>query len=194
VSTASARSYHHGNLRSALLEAAEAALATGSDLSLRELARQVGVSHAAPRRHFADKQALLDALAEDGFHRLGTQLRAAVADGDFEARLLRFARSYVAFAVEHAALLDLMWAGKHRLDAVRVASDEAFTAPLALISEGQATGEVVSGDTEAVATVAVATLHGLAAMVNNGMLAAADLDEVVPATVQRLLLGLRPRA
>ena len=77
--TTSARTYHHGNLREALLTAAESALASGGDLSLRALARQVGVSHAAPRRHFSDKQALLDALAEDGFVRLGTVLREAVA-------------------------------------------------------------------------------------------------------------------
>ena len=57
--TTSARTYHHGNLREALLTAAESALASGGDLSLRALARQVGVSHAAPRRHFSDKQALL---------------------------------------------------------------------------------------------------------------------------------------
>ena len=143
--TTSARTYHHGNLREALLTAAESALASGGDLSLRALARQVGVSHAAPRRHFADKQALLDALAEDGFVRLGRALREAIAEGDFEARLLGFARAYVAFAVEHAALLDLMWAGKHRLEAVRAASDQAFAAPLALIVEGQAAGEVVRG-------------------------------------------------
>ena len=60
-----------------------------------------------------------------------------------------------------------------------------------MIVEGQAAGEVVAGDLEQVATVAVATFQGLAAMVNNGMLAAADLDEIVPATVERLLLGLR---
>ena len=69
--TATARPYHHGNLRPALLGAAERALARGRELSLRELAREIGVSHAAPRRHFADKQALLDALALDGFERLG---------------------------------------------------------------------------------------------------------------------------
>src|SRR5919107_3634135 len=74
-----ARPYHHGNLRAALLEAAERALARGGELSLRELAREVGVSHAAPRRHFADKQALLDALAEGGFERLGAEMRAAIA-------------------------------------------------------------------------------------------------------------------
>ena len=73
------RTYHHGNLRAALLEEAERALAAGEDLSLRELARRAGVSHAAPRRHFADKQALLDALATDGFERLGRELDAAMS-------------------------------------------------------------------------------------------------------------------
>ena len=192
--TASARTYHHGNLREALLSAAESALAEGGDLSLRALARQVGVSHAAPRRHFSDKQALLDALAEDGFLRLGALLREASGGEDFAGRLLGFARAHVAFAVEHAALLDLMWAGKHRSEAVRAASDQAFAAPIANIVEGQAAGEVVPGDLEEVATVVVAAFQGLAAMVNNGMLAAADLDEIVPATVERLLLGLRPRS
>src|SRR4051795_6226778 len=130
----STRPYHHGNLRSALLEAAERTLADGGELSLRELAREVGVSHAAPRRHFAGKQALLDALAEDGFERLGAEMRET-ASGDFEARMLGFAREYVRFAVEHAALLDLMWAGKHRVAAVRAASERAFAAPIASIVE-----------------------------------------------------------
>jgi AcrR family transcriptional regulator len=192
--TTSARTYHHGNLRTALLSAAETALAAGEDLSMRELARRVGVSHAAPRRHFSDKQALLDALAEDGFVRLGEELRAAIADGDFSERMLGFAWAYVTFAIDHAALVDLMFAGKHRVEAVRVASDQAFQAPLALVLEGQAAGEVVPGELEQVATIALATLHGLAAMVINGMLDAAALDEIVPATVERLLLGLRPRA
>jgi AcrR family transcriptional regulator len=192
--TTSARTYHHGNLRTALLSAAETALAAGEDLSMRELARRVGVSHAAPRRHFSDKQALLDALAEDGFVRLGEELRAAIADGDFSERMLGFAWAYVTFAIDHAALVDLMFAGKHRVEAVRVASDQAFQAPLALVLEGQAAGEVVPGELEQVATIALATLHGLAAMVINGMLGDAALDEIVPATVERLLLGLRPRA
>src|SRR4051812_18850534 len=108
VVTATPRAYHHGNLRAALLEGAERTLAAGAELSLRELARAVGVSHAAPRRHFADKQALLDALAEDGFLRLGAALDDALAGAGpaFDARLLEFARTFVSFAVEHAALLD----------------------------------------------------------------------------------------
>src|SRR3954453_1156083 len=98
------RPYHHGNLRAALLESAEQTLNDGGELSLRELARQVGVSHAAPRRHFAGKQALLDALAEDGFERLGDETQAAVdaAGRSFRKRLTALARAYVRFATEHA--------------------------------------------------------------------------------------------
>src|ERR1700733_3839806 len=85
------RPYHHGNLRPALLAQAERTVRERGvqALSLRELARDVGVSHAAPRRHFPDRQALLDALAHDGFERLGGELRGAVdgAGEDFEARL-----------------------------------------------------------------------------------------------------------
>ena len=197
----SQRPYHHGNLRAALLACAERTLSQegAGELSLRELARQVGVSHAAPRRHFPDKQTLLDALAQDGFERLGRDLREAMeAAGDqFDARLLAFARAYVAFATRHAALLELMFAGKHRpgaADSLRTAADRAFAAPLALITEGQAAGEVIPGDPERVAIVAWAALQGLASMVNSGMLdGGATLDDVVADAVHRLVLGLRPR-
>src|SRR5919198_104925 len=84
------RPYHHGALREALLEQAERTVRErGADaLSLRELAREVGVSHGAPRRHFPDRQALLDAVAEAGFERLGVELRSALAGAgeDFERR------------------------------------------------------------------------------------------------------------
>jgi AcrR family transcriptional regulator len=194
------RPYHHGNLRSTLLSCAERTLSEhgAGDLSLRELARQAGVSHAAPRRHFADKQSLLDALAEDGFDRLGGELREAMAaaGGAFHARLLAFAQTYVRFATQHAALLDLMFAGKHRegaADSLREAADRAFEAPLALIAEGQAAGHVVPGDPERVAIVTWAALQGLASMVNSGMIADAGLDELVADAVDRLVAGLRPR-
>jgi AcrR family transcriptional regulator len=194
------RPYHHGNLRSTLLEAAERTLSERgvAELSLRDLARQVGVSHAAPRRHFAHKQALLDALAEDGFERLGSELRAAMepAGEDFGALMRAFARAYVHFATDHAALLELMFAGKHRPDAsesLRRAADAAFEAPLGLVTAGQAAGAVVAGDPERVGTVAFATLQGIAVLANSGMIDAGELDETVDDAVERLLDGLRPR-
>src|ERR1700686_3355801 len=93
------RPYHHGNLREALLQAAERTVRERGvqDLSLRELAREIGVSHAAPRRHFPDRQALLDALAEAGFARLGADLRTAGdrAGEDFQAKLRATAAAYL---------------------------------------------------------------------------------------------------
>ncbi|RIJ59885.1 TetR/AcrR family transcriptional regulator [Clavibacter phaseoli] len=109
------RPFHHGNLRAVLLEQAEAMLRTdGIDgLSLRELARQAGVSHGAPRSHFIDRQALLDALAERGFTRLTEDVRSALATrGSLHARFVRVARAYVDFAVEDAALMELMFQAK----------------------------------------------------------------------------------
>ncbi len=197
---ASTRPYHHGNLRSELLVHAERALAEGGirDLSLRELARQAGVSHAAPRRHFPDKQALLDALAEDGFERLGRELETAMdAAGDaFDARLRAFAHAYVRFATEHAALLELMFAVKHSPDAgegSRAASERAFAAPLALVAKAQADGQIVGGDPERVSIVAFAALQGLASLINGGLVDEPERDELVADAVERMLLGMRPR-
>lgn len=194
-----ARSYHHGNLRAALLARAEETVRERGvqALSLRELARETGVSHGAPRRHFGDRQALLDALAEEGFVRLGQALAAAVRDAEpgCTARLQALARAYVHFAMRHAALLELMYAGKHRAGAesVYAAAEEAFAVSLDVFAQAQESGELVSGDPESLAQVALATLHGLVAMANSGMLEAEELETVVPEAVERLLSGLRPR-
>jgi len=195
-----ARPYHHGNLREALLAAGEDALESGGQqgLSLRELAREVGVSHAAPRRHFPDRQALLDALAESGFARLGAALSAAVdgAGAGFDARLAALARAYIAFATARPALSELMFAAKHQADAppsLRAAAEAAFAPALTAVADGQAAGEVAPGDPDRVTLVASAALQGIVAMANNGMLDETPLEDVVDDVVSRLVLGLRPR-
>jgi AcrR family transcriptional regulator len=199
VTAQATRPYHHGNLRAVLLDrAAQVVSERGvGALSLRELARDVGVSHAAPRRHFADRQALLDALAEEGFIRLGADLRGAIdgAGTACDARLKALAAAYVAFATRHAALLDLMFAGKHRAGGgdVYVAADRAFEAPMQVIADAQAAGELAPGDPERVATLAFATMQGLTALANGGMLDPGELDAIVTGAVDQLLDGLRPR-
>ena len=166
-------------------------------MSLRELARDVGVSHAAPRRHFADRQALLDALALEGFERLGDDLRAALAGAgaSFDARLNALARSYLAFATAHGALVELMFATK--LGRARRSSSPRRTAHSARCSTrssaAQAAGELVPGDPEQVGVPIFATLQGLTAMVNGGMLGAEQLDAAVTVAIDQLLHGLRPR-
>jgi AcrR family transcriptional regulator len=191
--------YHHGNLRSALLDqAARTVDERGAQaLSLRELAREIGVSHAAPRRHFPDRQALLDALAEDGFERLGAALAQAAQDAGsrFGARLHALARAYIAFATRQPALLELMFAGKQREGAgrVRETADRAFAIALEAIAAAQATGELEEGDPARVAIVAFATLQGLAAMANGGLIEGAPVDAVVHDAIEQLLTGLLPR-
>src|ERR1700758_477991 len=111
------RPYHHGHLRATLLAEAERTLSEDGieALSLRELARRAGVSHAAPRRHFADRQALVDALVEAGVTRLADEVRTAIddADGDYPARLRAAAAAYVRFATRDAALTELMFAAQN---------------------------------------------------------------------------------
>lgn len=193
------RPYHHGNLRAVLLEQAVRTVDERGvqALSLRELAREVGVSHAAPRRHFPDRQALLDAIGEDGFERLGAALAQAVdrAGTAFGARLHALAQAYIAFSSDHPALLELMFAGKQRAgaDRVRETADRAFAIALTVIAEAQAAGELAPGDPGRVAIVAFATLQGLAAMANGGMIDEAPVQDVVTDAIDQLLDGLRPR-
>jgi AcrR family transcriptional regulator len=192
------RPYHHGSLRDALLSVAEQTLREqGQDeLSLRELAREIGVSHAAPRRHFRDRQALLDALAITGFERLGAQLEAAVgaADGDFTARLRAAVVTFVRFATRDAALLELMFSTKHRDGAedVREAAGAAFSPLPGLIEQGRAEGLLAADTSEQAGIVLLATVQGIATLINGGMVEAARLDELVDAAVEQFLRGNRP--
>lgn len=98
------KSYHHGDLRPELLEAALALIAEGGieNLSLRECARRAGVSHAAPYRHFASKGELLWALAEEGLEMLAAAGRRAMEGlSDPDARIDAYGAAYVRFAFEH---------------------------------------------------------------------------------------------
>ncbi|ESP97965.1 MULTISPECIES: TetR/AcrR family transcriptional regulator [Streptomyces] len=198
--TTERRPYHHGNLRTDLLDAAERSLrAHGAEqLSLRDLARDVGVSHAAPRRHFADRRALLDALAESGFMRLGEELRAAVNEIDDEydlpARLHAFASAYVRFATENAALTGLMNSSKHRPGATAVAeaAAAAFGQISELIEDGQQRGELEGDDPEETGLVIYATVLGITSMLNSGMIEPARLEGLVSTAVTQFLRGARP--
>jgi AcrR family transcriptional regulator len=106
--------YHHGDLQNALLEASVSLIEEHgvAGLSLREAARRVGVSHAAPYRHFADKNALLIALAEQGFSWLIASAEAAMAAApDATAALLAYGRQYVRFALRHPVHFRVMFTG-----------------------------------------------------------------------------------
>jgi AcrR family transcriptional regulator len=105
--------YHHGDLRQALLKAAEEELKEKGveGFTLRSCAKRAGVSHAAPAHHFKDANALLTALAAVGFARFNATLEArrARAGQDPEARLLALGLGYIAFATAEPALFRLMF-------------------------------------------------------------------------------------
>jgi len=119
--------YHHGDLRAALLEAGEVLLAERGPegFTLRELARRVGVSYAAPAHHFPDVAALLTELAAIGFERLAAAMAAAAAPlADPVARLMAIGHAYVATAIAQPAIFRLMFHSKR----VHVASPRLLEA------------------------------------------------------------------
>ncbi|WP_237525637.1 TetR/AcrR family transcriptional regulator [Streptomyces sp. SID4985] len=199
--TPTTRPYHHGDLRAALLENAERTLREkgAAALSLRELARATGVSHAAPGRHFKDKQALLDALALDGYERLDRALTAATAadpGAPLEQRMTALARAYLGFAIENPELLELMFARKHEpagSDHLAAAVDRTLGSLTRLFTDAQERGEIVQGDPERITLVAAASLHGLAALIAGCALDADDAMTGLDEHVHLLLHGLKPR-
>ena len=106
------RSYHHGDLRNALLEAARSILEEDdlSELSLRAVARRAGVSHAAPYRHFPNHEALLVELAMEGFAELRQEIATAVTAPDVESdRIAKIGAAYMRFVARRPALASLMF-------------------------------------------------------------------------------------
>ena len=106
------RSYHHGDLRNALLGAARTILEEESltELSLRAVARKAGVSHAAPYRHFPNHEALLVELAVEGFVELREEIRSAVSAPDAESdRITKIGAAYMRFVARRPALASLMF-------------------------------------------------------------------------------------
>jgi AcrR family transcriptional regulator len=171
--------YQHGDLRRALVQAGLKLLSEGGipNLSLRAAAELAGVSHAAPYRHFQDKDALLAAIAEEGFRILTARMREEIAARGPEADLLvRFSASgvgYVSFAVEHPAYLRLIFGGTMSPEAavppsLQAAGQEAYSVLRDLVSEGIATGRFRPGDPDHHSLTAWSLVHGLSMLLIDG--------------------------
>lgn len=167
--------YHHGDLRRALLDAALSLVAEGhvADLSLREVARRAGVTNAAPYHHFADKSALLAAVARQGFEGLIAELqRAAARKTSLESELLAMAEAYVAFARARAAHYRVMFLPdvKESPDAheLRAAAERAFGMLVERVARARPGGPASSH--LVLAGTVWAALHGLALLAIDRML------------------------
>jgi len=180
-----AATYHHGNLRAEVLEVAARIVAMrGVDaLSMRELAREAGVSHGAPAHHFGDRRGLLTALAADGFGRLADALESSVTAGDFA----RTAVAYVRFAAENPGSFDVMFRyGSLTLEDPELSAAQQRTADL--LSAGVETIEddrVVVSRNDA-RNAAWSLVHGLATLWTNGALGSDNLESATLAAARQL--------
>jgi AcrR family transcriptional regulator len=153
--------YHHGDLRRALVAAGLVLLeeSGAAALGLREMARLVGVSAAAPYRHFADRKALLEAVAAQGFRDFTAAMEQAIAGVEPGEQLARMAQAYVGFARQQPALFRLMFSSElhpYRDPELREQADAAYAtiAVAAAREDKSAPGEV--------AVTCWAFVHGLA--------------------------------
>jgi len=171
------RPYHHGDLRLAALAAAEQILEEQGvqALTLRAVARAVGVSHTAPKNHFDDLVGLLSELAAVGYRRFGARLSAAMeaAGDDPLARMKAMGRAYVGFARAHRGLFQLMFRGE-RLDMGRPALQEAIVSSrnaLRMAAAARAPGKSLPAR-ELVAQAAAmwSLVHGYAMLLLDGRL------------------------
>ncbi len=167
------RPFHHGNLRAVLLDQAEEVLRErGIDaLSLRELARAAGVSHGAPRSHFIDRNALLDALAERGFIRLANEVTEAVSQApeEYAAVLHAAGAAYLAFALREPALHDLMFAAKagDPSQAVNTAAEGLFATLTGIMSTGVEAGAYDARDVGRLTLLMGTTIQGISAFIGS---------------------------
>ena len=184
--------YHHGNLREAVLErAAQVVAEHGVEaLSLRSLARDLGVSHSAPSRHFPDRAALLSALAKSGFERsVEAMLDGAEAAGKNPiVRYRALGRSYVRFAVEHPALFRAMNHPEVRAQMdndTRAASQVFFRTLREGVEEAQKAGWHPEADPEALVAFSIGGAMGAADLLSDDQ-SRNDLGVVDPGKRERL--------
>ena len=181
--------YYGGDLRRELLkEALELIGREGpSAVSLRSLARRLGVSHAAPANHFPDKAALFTAIATEGFELLGAAITEAADQAGPDAtagqRFRATGRAYTGFALAHPAHFAVMWRRDllHPDDpALAAAGDATFALLLAAVRDVQAEGWAAGADPQTVAFLAWSVVHGLATLWLGGSLdhAQRPFDEI----------------
>lgn len=194
--------YHHGDLRRALVDAASELVKEHgpAGITLREAARRAGVTHAAPYRHFADKEALLAALAEEGFLQLRRAIEQAMEGGSATEQLERIGVAYVRFARDNPSQFRVMFGAemgdKRRYPSLTQADQAVFDLVCKAIEGAQAEGALTAGNPARLGMVQWSMLHGVAMLVVDGQMERAGvkaehLDEFARRVARTAQAGLR---
>ncbi len=179
--TANKTSYHHGDLRASLLDAAKAMLKESAieGLSLRKLADRVGVSRTAPYHHFKDKNELLCAIAEEGFSNWHTLAQRIFELPNLSAKekYQQFIHGYISYAADNPELYDLMfgrtiWKKKAATEQLKEVAYPSFQFQITMTKLWQEQGLMPkSEDTLRLAQVTWGTMHGIARLLIDGIYA-----------------------
>jgi AcrR family transcriptional regulator len=185
INMAKKNTYHHGDLKNALIKAGTEILAKNGvgGLSLRQVAQKAGVSHAAPYAHFADKQALIAAISTEGFRQLYEQVVAVIGryENDPARQLLETAWTYVQFAMNDPDQFKIMFSSvlekeKEYPDFVAM-SQKTFQQVVAVVVSCQAAGVLREGPGELTAVTVWSAVHGLIALLLEGQIPHAVLEQ-----------------
>ncbi len=197
--------YHHGDLRAALIDAAVQILEKRGEeaLTLRAVARHVGVSQAAPYHHFADKVAILAAVGEEGFLHLSAAMEDAKATAGRGPRdiLRALGVAYVRFAVRHPSHFRVMFSGilaSRDCGSLHVAAGRSFELLLGAVLAAQQAGVLIDGDPARLALYSWSMVHGLAMLHLNGVAEGpagvlGTIDELAEGAAEAIGRGLEKR-
>lgn len=191
TTTAPRSTYHHGDLRAALLRAANELLEEGAPFSLRAIARRAGVSPTAPYRHFADRGAVESALAVQGMHDLMTDLAEVGDVPRTPADLAEMGVAYVRFALRRPGLYRLMFDNEcDDTNDARVQASSTLHDHLGAAMKGV----LPQADSQVLATAAWSMAHGLASLHLDGKLSRTSPQEVDALVRSAFLAVLEPLA
>jgi AcrR family transcriptional regulator len=177
--------YHHGDLKNALIKAGTEILASEGlgGLSLRKVAKQAGVSHAAPYSHFRDKQALIAAISTEGFKQLHSQIESVkeIYQADPETLLVETAWAYVQFALNAPDRFKLMFSSvlekeKEYPDFVEI-SRKNFRQLVEIVEICQGAEILKSGDSDLIALSLWGTVHGFISLLLEGQISHTVLEK-----------------
>jgi len=179
------KTYHHGDLKNALIKAGVEILAKDgvSGLSLRKVAQKAGVSHAAPYSHFADKQSLIAAISTEGFRQLYARVSAVAEEyrTNPSRQLVEVAWTYVQFALDDRDRFKVMFSGvleKEKEYPEFVAeSQRNFQLVKMVVEANQAVGVLRSGPSDLVAMSAWGIIHGFIMLLLEGQISHTVLEQ-----------------